>query len=248
MVREGQSEGEQVTRLRGLVFHLPTANYHTLRYLTSHLNKVAEHSEENKVSLSLSPPSLSLLLTHSPYSLPPPSLSPLPLSLPPPFLPPPSLSPLPLSLPPPFLPPPFLSLIHSLTILSLQMVLRNVAMVFGPTLMLPSGSEDFDLGAMNCTFTVVELICKHVCPSHCLFGHSLYLSVCLCLSVCLSVCLLSVCLSVFLSLSACLSVCLSLSLSLSLPVCLSVRSGRIYLTQTSVMRRWHKRERGREID
>ena len=42
-----------------------------------------------------------------------------------------------------------------------QMVLRNVAMVFGPTLMLPSGSEEY-LTAMSHTFTIVELLCKHV--------------------------------------------------------------------------------------
>ena len=53
VVREGQRESDQVTRLRGLVFHLPTAHYHTLRYLTSHLNKVAQHSEENKVTHTL---------------------------------------------------------------------------------------------------------------------------------------------------------------------------------------------------
>ena len=49
VVTDGQRESDQVTRLRGLVFHLPTANYHTLRYLTAHLNKVDQHSEENKV-------------------------------------------------------------------------------------------------------------------------------------------------------------------------------------------------------
>jgi hypothetical protein len=89
VVREGQRETEQVTRLRGLVFHLPTAHYHTLRFLLLHLNQVAEHSEQNK------------------------------------------------------------------------MVLRNVARVFAPTLMLPSDNEDFDLGAMNSSFTVIELLCKH---------------------------------------------------------------------------------------
>ena len=50
VVKEGQGEVEQVTRLRGLVFHLPMVHYHTLRYLTVHLNKVADHAEENKVS------------------------------------------------------------------------------------------------------------------------------------------------------------------------------------------------------
>ena len=49
VVKEGQGEVEQVTRLRGLVFHLPMVHYHTLRYLTLHLNKVADHAEENKV-------------------------------------------------------------------------------------------------------------------------------------------------------------------------------------------------------
>ena len=52
MVREGQGEVEQVTRLRGLVFHLPMAHYHTLRFLTVHLNKVVEHAEQNKVGHS----------------------------------------------------------------------------------------------------------------------------------------------------------------------------------------------------
>ena len=49
VVMEGQRESEQVTRLRGLVFHLPTSHYHTLRHLTAHLNKVARHSDQNKV-------------------------------------------------------------------------------------------------------------------------------------------------------------------------------------------------------
>ena len=50
VVKEGQGEVEQVTRLRGLVFHLPMVHYHTLRYLTLHLNKVADYAEQNKVS------------------------------------------------------------------------------------------------------------------------------------------------------------------------------------------------------
>jgi hypothetical protein len=52
----------------------------------------------------------------------------------------------------------------------LQMVLRNVAMVFGPTLMLPAGSEEY-LTAMSHTFAIVELLCKHV--SYC-FTHPLH--------------------------------------------------------------------------
>ena len=49
VVMETPGETEQVTRLRGLVFHLPVAHYHTLRYLTRHLNRVADNSELNKV-------------------------------------------------------------------------------------------------------------------------------------------------------------------------------------------------------
>lgn len=49
VVMETPGETEQVTRLRGLVFHLPMAHYHTLRYLTRHLNRVADNSDQNKV-------------------------------------------------------------------------------------------------------------------------------------------------------------------------------------------------------
>lgn len=40
----------RLTTLKELVFHLPTAHYHTLRYLMSHLSKVVAHSSQNKVS------------------------------------------------------------------------------------------------------------------------------------------------------------------------------------------------------
>lgn len=53
------------------------------------------------------------------------------------------------------------------------MVLRNVAMVFGPTLMLPSGATgELDLAAMNNTFTVIELLCKQV--SHIIHDRYMY--------------------------------------------------------------------------
>ena len=48
-VRE-QDEEQRLTHLKDLVAHLPTAHYHTLKYLVAHLNRVAEHSDENKVS------------------------------------------------------------------------------------------------------------------------------------------------------------------------------------------------------
>lgn len=40
---------EQLASLKDLVFHLPTAHYHTLRFLIRHLNQVIAHSKENKV-------------------------------------------------------------------------------------------------------------------------------------------------------------------------------------------------------
>ena len=40
----------RLTTLKELVFHLPTAHYHTLRYLMTHLSKVVAHSSQNKVS------------------------------------------------------------------------------------------------------------------------------------------------------------------------------------------------------
>ena len=46
---ETPGETEQVMRLRGLAFHLPMAHYHTLRYLTRHLNRVVENAHHNKV-------------------------------------------------------------------------------------------------------------------------------------------------------------------------------------------------------
>lgn len=45
-----QSDEEQRTlRLQELVYRLPTAHYHTLKYLMTHLNKVTTYSKENKV-------------------------------------------------------------------------------------------------------------------------------------------------------------------------------------------------------
>ena len=52
---ETPGEMEQVTLLRGLVFHLPMAHYHTLRYLIRHLNRVVDHAEQNKVCRAVCP-------------------------------------------------------------------------------------------------------------------------------------------------------------------------------------------------
>ena len=112
VVKEVAGETEQVTRLRGLVFHLPTAHYHTLRYLIRHLTRVAEHAEKNKVC-------------------------------------------------------PYVYVCLQVISLLFQMVLRNVAMVFGPTLMLRSNPvEEFDFVAMNNSFTVIEMLCRHVSLLH----------------------------------------------------------------------------------
>ena len=165
MVREGQGEVEQVTRLRGLVFHLPMAHYHTLRFLTVHLNKVVEHAEQNKVGHSFMTQMYIVHVCSTCEHVHTYSGQGKGSSLP--------------------------TVPHAcshgtnthatcvcgttrghastanralLTVHYLsQMVLRNVAMVFGPTLMLRSSpTEELDLVAMNNTFTVVELLCKHV--------------------------------------------------------------------------------------
>ena len=44
-------EEERLSMLKELVHRLPTAHYHTLKFLMRHLKKVASHSDENKVSL-----------------------------------------------------------------------------------------------------------------------------------------------------------------------------------------------------
>ena len=49
VIKESMGEMEQVKRLRGLVFHLPVAHYHTLKFLLRHLNRIAQHSDKNKV-------------------------------------------------------------------------------------------------------------------------------------------------------------------------------------------------------
>lgn len=48
----GREEDEQhrLQRLKDLVYALPTAHYHTLKYLMTHLQKITAHSEDNKVS------------------------------------------------------------------------------------------------------------------------------------------------------------------------------------------------------
>ena len=136
-------EEERLEMLKKLAYRLPTAHYHTLKYLMSHLKKVAAHSDKNKASYSHS---LSLSHTHT-----------LCLSLPPP----PSLSlSLSLSLPPPlswlvFYSPDLISL--------LQMTYRNVSIVFGPTLLFkPEAAQDV-LSNMNASYTIVQLLCQHVC-------------------------------------------------------------------------------------
>ena len=40
----------QLSTLKELVYRLPTAHYHTLRFLMKHLAKIVEHSAQNKVS------------------------------------------------------------------------------------------------------------------------------------------------------------------------------------------------------
>ncbi len=45
----------RLTTLKDLVYHLPTAHYHTLRYLMKHLGKVVENSKENKMGPAASP-------------------------------------------------------------------------------------------------------------------------------------------------------------------------------------------------
>ena len=47
--REGE-EQHRLERLKDLVYALPTAHYHTLKYLMTHLQKVTAHCEDNKVS------------------------------------------------------------------------------------------------------------------------------------------------------------------------------------------------------
>ena len=44
-----QDEEQRLTHLKDLVVHLPTAHYHTLKYLVAHLNRIAEHCDKNKV-------------------------------------------------------------------------------------------------------------------------------------------------------------------------------------------------------
>ena len=44
------NEEERLSMLKELVYHLPTAHYHTLKFLMKHLKKVAGHSDQNKVS------------------------------------------------------------------------------------------------------------------------------------------------------------------------------------------------------
>ena len=43
------NDEDRLSSLKELVFQLPTAHYHTLKFLMRHLKKVASHSDENKV-------------------------------------------------------------------------------------------------------------------------------------------------------------------------------------------------------
>ncbi len=46
---------------------------------------------------------------------------------------------------------------------SVQMSLRNVALVFGPTLVRnPMRSADLLVSAINAGYTVIEVLCRHV--------------------------------------------------------------------------------------
>lgn len=45
------NEEIRLTTLQQLVLQLPTAHYHTLRFLVRHLAEIIKHSSENKVSL-----------------------------------------------------------------------------------------------------------------------------------------------------------------------------------------------------
>ena len=47
-VKESDEE-ERLESLKKNVYQLPTAHYHTLKYLMRHLKKVAGHSDQNKV-------------------------------------------------------------------------------------------------------------------------------------------------------------------------------------------------------
>ena len=44
------NEEERLSMLKELVYRLPTAHYHTVKFLMKHLKKVAAHSDQNKVS------------------------------------------------------------------------------------------------------------------------------------------------------------------------------------------------------
>ena len=124
--------------LKDLVFELPTAHYHTLKFLMKHLKKVAAHSEQNKVSYVICHSyceTTTLLEKKGVY---------------------------------------FSNGIatennHYCYVTSLllqispgQMTFRNVALVFGPTLMRSSALGHDMLASMNEGYTIVEALCKHV--------------------------------------------------------------------------------------
>lgn len=43
------------------------------------------------------------------------------------------------------------------------MTYRNVSIVFGPTLMFKPGASEEMLSNMNAGYTIVQLLCQHVC-------------------------------------------------------------------------------------
>lgn len=48
------NDDTRLSVLKELVFELPTAHYHTLKFLMKHLMKVTAHCEQNKVSVIIS--------------------------------------------------------------------------------------------------------------------------------------------------------------------------------------------------
>jgi hypothetical protein len=45
-------EKKRLSMLKDLVYHLPTAHYHTMQFIMQHLGKVVAHSQQNKVRCS----------------------------------------------------------------------------------------------------------------------------------------------------------------------------------------------------
>ena len=62
------SERERMRMLKDLVFNLPPVHYHKLKFLLTHLHKVSEYSEANKVGVAWLP-------SRGSHMIPPPSSS-----------------------------------------------------------------------------------------------------------------------------------------------------------------------------